>query len=174
MTEPERWVGYLEHRTPELLGIYTANAGKGYCTIFAEQIRQRQRRNLQGLPWCATFVHAIFDRPDVLGRAHPGTRVLARRMRRKHLWRGRDYIPRRYDLIFCSTRKDGRISHVGIVTGCLGGLVISIDGNTQDPSGTFRPEQGGAVARRERRLDDPIIVGYAATGGLLRTDKGGF
>lgn len=167
MNAPEEWLGYLEHRTPELLGLYTANAGKGGYTIFATLLALSQGRNLQGLPWCVTFVHAAYNRPDILGKAHPGSRVLRRRMKRKGLWRGRDYIPQRYDIIFCSNRATSRTDHVGIVTGYADGVVHSIDGNTVDPSGVFRPEQGGAVAHRERRHDDPKIVGYAAIGHLI-------
>lgn len=161
-----RWLGYLEHATPRLLGVFGANAGKGGCTIFAQTLWDRQRVNLMGLPWCAVFVHAVLDRPDLLGRAHPGCRVLQRRMRRRGLWRGRDYAPQLGDLIFCSNRRTRRVDHVGIVEYADGDRVVSIDGNTVDPSGTFAPREGGAVARRIRQRTDPVIVGYGAIGKL--------
>jgi hypothetical protein len=151
------FVGYLEHRTPERLHEFTENPGKGGYTIFGAAA------GLQGLPWCATFVHAVLNRPDVLGRPHPGCRVLARRMKRKGLWRSKDYTPKPGDLIFLANNGK-RIDHCGIVESCDGSTVTSIEGNAVDPSGVFRPEQGGAVARRTRALTDPRLVGYAAIG----------
>ena len=152
------FIGYLEHATPERLHEFTENPGKGGCTIFGEMT------GLQGLPWCATFVHAVVGRPDVLGRPHPGCRVLARRMRRRKLWRGKDYAPKSGDLIFLANNGK-RIDHCGIVESCDGATVTSIEGNAVDPSGAFRPEQGGAVARRVRRRDDLRILGYAEIPG---------
>ena len=167
MTADQRaaeWVGYLEHQDGHLLGIYTANVGKGGYTIFAQMLCERYSARLWGLPWCAVFVHAIIDQPDLLGRPHAGTRVLQRRMKRRRFWRGRNYRPQPGDLIFCSNARSNRVDHVGIVESLDGETVSSIEGNTVDPTGVFAPEQGGAVARRIRRLDDPIIVGYAAIG----------
>lgn len=159
---PADWIGYLEHQTQDQLWHYTANPGKGGYTIFAQIIANRQRRNLQGLPWCATFVHAVIDRPDVLGKAHPGTRVLARRMRRKKLWRPQqEYSPKPGDLIFFKCTKE-RIDHVGIVESAEQSSVTVIAGNTIDPSGHFKPDQGGAVARMTYSKTDPRIAGYAA------------
>lgn len=171
--EARRWLGYLEHRDERLLGVYAANAGKGGCTIFAAVTKLPQ-----GLPWCAVFVHAVYwqalgaeQAEALLGRPHPGTRKLARRMRHAGRWRGREYIPRAGDIIFLSPARDGSIGHCGIVEAAEGGEVASIDGNTTDPGGHFAPREGGAVARRRRRLDDGVIVGYGALGGIQPADK---
>lgn len=148
------YIGYLEHETPDALNEFRSNPGKGGYTIFGAMT------GLQGFPWCATFVHAVIGRQDILGRPHPGCRVLARRMRRRKLWRGNDYLPSQGDIIFLSN--DGkRIDHCGIVESCDGSTVISIEGNAIDPSGVFSREQGGAVARRERLITDPKIIGFA-------------
>ena len=163
--EITKWVGYLEHQSPSLLGVYTANPGKGGYTIFAEIIRQRGGPNLQGVPWCTTFVHALVNRADLLGRAHPGSKVLLRRMKRRGFFRDNSYRPIPGDLIFCGDFKQRR--HVGIVVACDRSTVISIDGNTVDRSGTFNEDEGGAVAMRQRKIDDPIIYGYAAIGRLI-------
>ena len=56
---------------------------------------------------------------------------------------------------------DGRIGHVGIVAETKDGYVLSIDGNTVDPTGCFPEDYGGAVDYRARRLDDARIMGYA-------------
>lgn len=159
------WLGYLEHATPWRLWSFTENAGKGGCTIFAEMLLREQGVDLMGLPWCATFVHAVLRRPDVLGRAHPGCRVLWRRLRRKGLLRGPSWQPQPGDLIFCRNRR--RIDHVGIVEECRGTTVSSIDGNTVDPTGFFPPGEGGAVARRTRERTDPRIAGYGAISEVI-------
>lgn len=174
----EKYVGYLEHATPELLGIFTANVGKGGCTIFAESINRLYRwRNFQGLPWCAVFVHAVYvealgaqTAAKLLGKPHPGTHVLARRMKRRRLMRDRLHVPKPGDIIFLSNHDNDFISHVGLVIDVSDGTVFSVEGNTVDPSGTFEEEQGGAVALRERKADDPAIVGY----GEIMIGSGGY
>lgn len=163
----KKWVGYLEHQTNELLGIYTTNVGKGYCTIFSEMISQHySHRNFTGVPWCAVFVHAVAletygkeTARQLLGKPHPGTRVLARRLKRSGRLRFGDYIPNPGDLIFLHNG-DGKISHCGIVDRVEGDNLYSIEGNTADPTGVFEPNQGGAVAMRERDLTDKSIVAY--------------
>lgn len=152
MTE---WLGYLEHATPERLLEFTENAGKGGYTIFGELT------GLQGLPWCATFVFAVHPNAKRLGRPCSGVVTLARRMILRQRWRKRSYLPKRGDLIFLRNSPSGLIDHCGIVEICDGSTVASIEGNAVDPSGVFRPDQGGAVARRERQRGDPRIVGYA-------------
>ena len=162
-----KWVGYLEHQSPELLGVFDANVGKGRCTIFAQLLWDTQRVNLMGIPWCATFVHAVVNRPDLLGRAHPGCRVLQRRLRRRGFWRERSYKPSPGDIILCSNKRTSRVDHCGIVVSVEKDTVTSIDGNTQDPSGHFAPCDGGAVALRIRNKADPVIVGYGAIGQFI-------
>lgn len=167
INEARKWIGYLEHQSEDLLGVYTANVGKGGCTIFSHIIRKYYRwRNFSGLPWCAVFLHAIFiealgkdNACILLGKPHPGTRVLARRMKRKKCLMKKDYHPNSGDIIFLHNG-DGRISHCGIVVGTDDSKVISIEGNTIDTSGVFDKTVGGAVAVRERQLDSPAIVGY--------------
>lgn len=160
--EARRWLGYLEHQDDRLLGVYTANPGKGGYTIFA-----RMTGLPQGLPWCVTFIHAVYGAAlsherarKLLGRPHPGTRKLARRLKRCGLWQDRDYLPAPGDLIFLAPAGDRRIGHCGIVEAVAGNTVISIDGNTVDPDGHFPPEEGGAVARRTRCRTDQKIIGY--------------
>ena len=166
----EDWIGYLEHSTPEDLDVFDANVGKGGCTIFAALVERREGSCFMGLPWCAVFVFAVIGRPDVLGPACAGVVTLARRMKRRGLWRGRDYCPKQGDIVFCSNLRTRRADHCGIVEHCDSETVYSIDGNTVDPGGRFRPAQGGAVARRERQRGDRVIAGYAAIGSILQAD----
>ena len=164
----QKYIGYLEHLSNDLLGIYTANTGKGGYTIFADTIRWQYRwRNFMGLPWCATFVHAVFiealgkdKAKELLGKPHPGTRVLWRRMKRKGLLRS---VPRPGDVVFL-TNGSGMVEHCGIVVCVDGDTVITVEGNTVDPSGIFREHEGGAVAQRVRKWNDPAIVCY---GGVI-------
>ena len=156
----QKYIGYLEHLTEDSLGMFTENAGKGGCTIFAYLIRRTYKwRNFSGLPWCATFVHAVFlealgkDKArKLLGKPHPGSRVLMRRMRLTD-------TPKAGDVIFL-TNGDGKVNHCGIVVAVEGEKVITIEGNTVDPSGVFEKHEGGAVAQRVRQWNDPAIICY--------------
>jgi len=160
----QKYIGYLEHLDNDLLGVFTANSGKGGCTIFAYLINKSYRwRNFSGLPWCATFVHAVFIEAlskekarKMLGKPHPGTRVLYRRLKRKD--RLTD-TPKEGDLIFL-TNGSGRVDHCGIVVYLERDMVITVEGNTVDPSGVFEKHEGGAVAQRVRELTDPKIICY--------------
>ena len=165
MIDAGKWIGYCEKASPELLGIPEANAGKGGFTVFAEMAGLPQ-----GLPWCAIFVHAVLGRPDVLGKAHPGTRVLARRMRRKKLWRERDYCPEAGDIVFLRNPGSRKIDHCGIVESCDGESVVSVEGNAFDERGRFPAAAGGVVARRKRARADARIVGYGAVGKMIKGD----
>ena len=165
--EATLWLGYLEHITETNLEFFDVNIGKGGCTIFADIIRRAYPwRNFMNLPWCTTFVHAVAIRAVgvtkarmLLGKPHPGSRVLARRMKRRGCLRGLEYTPCPGDLIFCHNG-EGRISHCGIVECVMDDEVISIEGNTADPTGHFPKNAGGVVARRRRKLTDNSIVNY--------------
>lgn len=160
------WEGYLEHKSEQSLGVYRANVGKGGYTIFADMVRRESGKNFQSLPWCVTFVFAVHPNRRCLGEPCAGIRTLWRRMKLRGLARGRDYLPKPGDLIFCKTGLFKRLGHCGIVTRVDRGTVTSIDGNTVDPSATFKPSEGGAVAYRIRNLNSKVIYGYAEIGGL--------
>lgn len=165
--QAKRYIGYLEHRTNDLLWNYRANIGKGYCTIFAQIIQEKYRwRNFTGMPWCAIFVHAVCIETYgvskaklLLGKPHPGTKVLARRLKRAGRLMDKTYIPNSGDLIFLHNG-NGNVSHCGIVDRVEKEMVISIEGNTNDPSGHFPLGQGGAVAICRRSLFDNAILFY--------------
>lgn len=158
----QKYIGYLEHLTNDMLGVFMANTGKGGCTIFAYLInRAYKRRNFSGLPWCATFVYAVFiealgkeEARKLLGKPHPGSRVLLRRFKRRLTDK-----PKAGDIIFL-TNGDGRVNHCGIVVCVEGEEIITIEGNTTDPTGVFEEHEGGAVAQRVRKLTDPKIICY--------------
>lgn len=169
-----KWIGYLEHKSEDALGFYTENVGKGGYTVFAYLIRRcYPYRNFAGLPWCATFLHWVFIEAlgkekarRLLGKPHPGTRVLFKRLRRRGLIRPKEYIPSMEDVMFLHNG-DGRISHCAIVVGVEGDTVTTIEGNTVDPTGVFDKTAGGAVAKRERSLSDELIVCYGCVSTLI-------
>lgn len=155
----QKYIGYLEHLSNDALSMFHANTGKGGCTIFAHIVGTAYRwRNFSGLPWCATFVHAVFIEAlgkekarKILGKPHPGARVLMRRMKLTDK-------PKEGDVIFLTN--GGKVDHCGIVVCVEEDRVITIEGNTVDPSGVFEKHEGGAVAQRVRELTDPAIVCY--------------
>lgn len=160
----QKYVGYLEHSTNDLLGVYQVNTGKGGCTIFAYIISRAYRwRNFQGLPWCATFVHSVFIEAlgrekarELIGKPNPGTKVLYRRLRRKGKLTNE---PKAGDVIFL-TNGSGNVEHCGIVVCVDSDSVITIEGNTVDPNGVFKEYEGGAVAQKVRKLTDSKIICY--------------
>lgn len=174
--EAEKWLGYLEHQDGHFIGLYNVNIGKGGYNAFAEIVRQYCKRNLQGLPWCAVFIYAVFLKvygkkktKALFGRPHASTRSLLRAMKHRGRFKDNTYIPREGDIIFLAN--DGlKIDHCGIVARVDGDNVICIDGNTVDPIGHFEPKQGGAVAYRTRKIDDIRIKGYGVTGGEYNAD----
>lgn len=159
----QKYIGYLEHLTNDMLSVFMANPGKGGCTVFTQIIGSAYRwRNFSGLPWCATFVHAVFlealgkeKARQLLGKPHPGTRILYRRFKRK----GRlTDTPNDGDIVFLTN--GSKVDHCGIVVCVEEDRIITVEGNTTDPSGVFEKHEGGAVAQRVRMLTDPTIVCY--------------
>lgn len=167
--EARRWVGYLEHKDGYFLGLPQQNVGKGGYTAFAEYVRHEGGRDLQGLPWCAVFVYAVYLRVlgkkatrKLIGRPHARARNLAWAVKRRKLWA--DYCKDASvgDIVFLSN--DGkRIDHCGIIVETDGGQnIVSIEGNARDDSGHFERDYGGAVAERRRHCCDWQIMGYGA------------
>jgi hypothetical protein len=164
----QKYIGYLEHLTNDLLGIYDANVGKGGCTIFAQIINRWYRwRNFTDLPWCVTFVHSVFlealgkkKARMLVGKPTPSSRVLYRRFKRRGLITDQ---PKRGDIAFMANCD--RIDHVGIVVCVEDGRIITIEGNTTDPTGVFQKHEGGAVAQRVRMLNDPAFVCFGKCNG---------
>ena len=172
--EATKWIGYLEHKSNDRLESFTENIGKGGYTIFPMIIcRHYPRLNFSGLPWCTVFVCAVCimyygknDAYRALGKPCAGSRLLARRMRRKGLLESSTYCPTTNDLVFLYNDKN-RIGHCGIVERVEDGYLFTIEGNTKDPSGHFAQNEGGAVARRKRSLEDKLIACYARTSEIL-------
>lgn len=147
------WRGYLE--TP--------------CnrTVFAEMISRRGGPDLQGLPWCVTFVFAVHPGAGRLGTPCAGIRGLLRRLFLRGRLRGRVWSPGPGDLVILRNEPDRGPEHVEIVLETDGEYLLTIGGNAQDPSGRFPPGYGGAVALRCRDAQDPKILGF----GKMRFER---
>lgn len=63
--EFRKWVGYCEKNRKDHLGTYDNpehfknNAGDGNYTVFADLYRQKTGINVQGQPWCDSFVDTV-------------------------------------------------------------------------------------------------------------------
>ena len=166
--EARRWVGYLEHKDGHFLGLPQQNVGKGGYTAFAEYVRQEGGRNLQGLPWCAVFVYAVYLRVlgkkatrKLIGRPHARARNLAWAVKRRKLWVDYSRDADVGDIIFLSN--DGKhIDHCGIVVEKGYQTITSIEGNAVDDTGHFDRADGGAVSLRKRHTCESCIMGYGA------------
>ena len=148
------WRGYLE--TPP------------NRTVFAEMISSRGGPDLQGLPWCVTFVFAVHPGARRLGAPCAGIRGLLRRLFLRGRLRGRAWHPRAGDLVFLRNDPAGGPEHVEILLETDGEYLVSIGGNARDPSRRFPPGYGGAVDIRCRDAQDPKILGF----GKLHDLKG--
>lgn len=107
--------------------------------------------------WCACFVSWCADQAEQLQTAVPRFALVedgAAWYRRRGLWQsgGTGYVPRAGDIIFFDWEPDGSPNHVGIVQGCDGDMVCTVEGNAGDYPGT--------VCVRYYSLYSNVIYGY--------------
>lgn len=122
---------------------YVTPTGSGNSKIV--EIAASQIGNIGGHPywswygfsgrvdWCGCFVSWVFNEAGLLGSAIPKFSIAGDGLNwfiNNKLFRDRNYIPRRGDLIFFDYNYDGRIEHVGIVDKVVNGRVYTIEGNT--------------------------------------------
>ena len=82
--------------------------------------------------WCADFVSYCFDKCGMLsaiGGTYQSCTIKMNLVRNTELFRGNDYVPEVGDVIFYTD--DGGVTsyHTGIVTGCDGTRITTIEGN---------------------------------------------
>jgi len=109
--------------------------------------------------WCMAFVYRCFNEAaEILHVANPlhktggvlnGWRNAPQHMRKP---KNATILP---GYIFIMDYGKG-LGHTGIVVSVDGGVMVTIEGNT-DANGS---RTGGMVCRRTRRLDDPKLVGF--------------
>ena len=101
---------------------------------------------LQDNPWCAMFVSWCANKAGISTKIipkHASCSAGVNWFKNKGQWKGRNYTPKKGDLIYFT------YSHVGIVESVSGGKVHTIEGNSSD-----------MVARRSYSIGNASILGY--------------
>ena len=120
-----------------------------------------------GIPkgnWCAMFVSYCYDKcgliPEVLPRTYwgcgDGYRAFGENGRAK---RSGTYIPKAGDVIFFSNDNGATCYHTGIVTGCDGTTVYTVEGNTGSTN-TSPYWMGSYVQQLSYSINNGNIWGY--------------
>ena len=122
------------------LGFQGTNNKRNKYTLWCGQLDPSEfPDNGYGYEWCQAFVgycaaHAGIDKSTI--PYNPGTATCKGFFTSRGLWHdsqyhGGSYTPKRGDLIYFQWQgRTGNPSHVGIVTGCDGSRVYTIEGNT--------------------------------------------
>ena len=153
--EFKKWVGYCEKSKKDQLGSYDnpehykANAGDGNYTVFADLYRQKTGINVQGQPWCDSFIDTVFIHLFGVDKARallggfsaytPTSANYYKQMGRYHK------EPQEGDQIFF--HNGTRIYHTGYVYSVKDGIVYTVEGNTS--SSKILENEGGCVAYKQ-------------------------
>lgn len=161
-----KWAGYCEKNTSGAVGTYESpesyksGAGDKNYTVFAKLYAQKSGINVQGQPWCDTFVDTVLihlfgvdDAKKLLGGFSAYTPTSANYFKQM----GRYYkTPQEGDQIFF--RNSERIYHTGYVYKVANGYVYTVEGNTS--SASVIENDGGCVAKKSYPLNTSGIDGY--------------
>lgn len=149
-------VGYVEKKSNADLQDFTANAGSANYTKYGEWY------GLNPAQWCAEFSSYCYAMAGLTGRAPKYCGCYSgiawfRKYAQFHTRNG--YIPKPGDAIFfSSTKYPNGGAHTGIVIGCDGKYVHTIEGNTS--GGSTLIANGGCVAKKSYLLSYGPIYGY--------------
>ncbi|MBQ9414483.1 MAG: CHAP domain-containing protein, partial [Clostridia bacterium] len=110
--------------------------------------------------WCAMFVSWCADQagiPADIVYPHAYCPYGVTWYKNHNIWKDRSsgYVPKAGDIIYFQS--SGSASHIGIVTGCNGSTVYTVEGNTS--SATYDPE-GNVCADKSYALSNTRIMGY--------------
>ena len=176
-----KWVNYTEKKslsavkntTYENPGNYNAGAGSNNYTVFATLYYEKTGINVQGQPWCDTFVDTIFIHlygVELAKRLLCGfsayTPTSSNYFKKMNQW----YTsPKVGDIIFFKNSE--RIYHTAYVYKVDSMYVYTVEGNTSTTNNTVEAN-GGCVAKKYYRLDNASIAGYGRPNyALLTTPK---
>lgn len=161
LKEANSWVGYLEKKSKAYLENFTANAGYGNYTIFAQQYFNYFNENYQGQPWCAMFVSCVFR--NALGEksqkqlmphfSYCPTGV--NQFKQLGCWYNTN--PKKGDVVFFRD-SSGVACHVGIIYDVVNNVIFTIEGNTSSNDGVVA--NGGAVCKKQYSINYNRIMGY--------------
>ncbi len=156
--EFRKWVGYCEKNRKDHLGTYDNpehfknNAGDGNYTVFADLYRQKTGINVQGQPWCDSFVDTVLIHLFGVEAARallggfsaytPTSASFYKKMGRYH------NTPQEGDQIFF--HNGTRVYHTGYVYKVENSIIYTIEGNTS--SDKILENEGGCVAYKQYPL----------------------
>ena len=178
-----RWVGYCEKSKLSAIGIdlnnpesFTSGAGTNNYTIFAKVYKELTGINVQGQPWCDTFVDTMFIHKfgvdtarKLLGGFSAYTPTSANYFKYKNQYRTSN--PKEGDIIFFKNSQ--RIYHTGYVRMVADGRVYTVEGNTS--SAAVVENEGGCVAKKSYALNNPAIDGYGRPDySIVQTHEAGW
>lgn len=151
-----KWIGYCEKKNLASIGIdldspesFTANSGSANFTIFAKAYKAYTGIDVQGQPWCDTFIDTVFihvlgvvTAKSLLGGFSAYTPTSAQYFKNMGRYFNSLTEIKRGDIIFF--RNSERINHTGFVYNTTSDTITTIEGNTSDSKSIV--ENGGLVA----------------------------
>ena len=160
------WVGYTEKDTRDKIGAsmdspepFKSN-GKNNYTIFAKEYYRQTGIQVQGEPWCDTYIDSCFIKVfgkekarQYLGGFSAYTPDSANFFKTRKQWSNAAKVG---SLVFFKNSK--RICHTGIVYGVEGNYIYSVEGNTSNDD-KFNAN-GGCVALKRHLKNSDYIAGY--------------
>ena len=164
-------VGYLEKETNAALDHATDNAGDENYTKYARDLDKLRFYNgrKNGYAWCDVFVDWCFV--TAFGEEGALQRTFQPKFFLFNKGAGCQYSflyyadagrsvedPMPGDQIFFSSGPDTPICHTGLVYALDESYVYTVEGNTSPETGVVA--NGGTVAKKRYRRDDPKIAGY--------------
>lgn len=160
------WVGYTEKDTIDKIGASMdspepfASSGKNNYTIFAREYYRQTGINVQGEPWCDTFIDICFIKVfgkekarQYLGGFSAYTPDSSNFFKTMHQW---SKEAKTGSLVFFKNTK--RICHTGMVYAIDDKYIYSVEGNTSNDN-KFNAN-GGCVALKKHLKNSDYIAGY--------------
>lgn len=157
-----KYIGYKEKKDLKSLSSFNDNIGNNNYTIFAEILKNNTEINVQGQPWCDTFIKAIFIECF-------GAEATKKMLYGLSVWTPTSYnnfkknnsirehiTPQIGDIIFFKSTK--RIYHTGLVVDINGNDITTIEGNTNNTDTIIT--NGGKVCKKTYNINNPNIAGY--------------
>lgn len=160
----KKWVGYCEKKNLASIGIdldnpenFTKNAGSENYTIFAKAYKAYTGIDVQGQPWCDTFIDTIFihlfgvgGARILLGGFSAYTPTSAQNFKNMYRYFTNLSAIQEGDIIFF--RNSERINHTGYIAAVTDTTITTIEGNTSSTSAIV--ENGGLVALKTYKKTD--------------------
>lgn len=160
------YVGYLEKKSNDKLDDFTTNAGKHNYTRFCRDYEKYTgARGFQPSYWCAEYVSCCvveafgLDAAKELlcGDLFASCTIGRDRFKKRGQFHTENPLPG--DIIMFYNSKRTGLAHCGLVTRVTATHVDTSEGNTSSGKNVVI-DNGGAVAEKSYKLDNPRIAGY--------------